>query len=575
MSEGALRSWYLQLSPAVRSVAQTVIYGLCAATVVVAFSVSIHFVYANGIERLARESLPVFLIGSFLLIAATSGISGWMLSSFCPEAAGSGIPQLKAAFWKDFGQVPWRVVVVKFVGGVLSVGGGASLGREGPSVQLGGGVASNLAGAFGEPSHKRRPAAAAGAAAGLAAAFNTPIAAVTFVLEEIIGDLNSRLLGRVLLASVIGALAVHAALGAQPAFQLHASGVPGWPAYLGTPLAALLASAVGCGFQHTALAVRGWNKTVRRVPAWLRTLLGGLAVWLIGSLVFITTHRTGVFSLGYADLSAALDGNLFLRDAAVLLAAKFLATAVCYGLGGCGGIFAPSLFLGAMSGVAVAGLLSFVVPMATSSYMLLAVVGMSSCLAAVVRAPVTSILIVFEMTHEFALVPPLMVAALISQAVARRFTRENLYDALLTQDGLSIHHVMPPRDLQEWHDSPVSRVANFRPVCATTSDMSREGLARLLSSSRFERYPVIDDARRALGVLSRAEIEAALAEQRDPKPVPVPICRRDDTIRAVQASLIESSGGMVALVAGSGEELVGLITLHDLLRAQTAFTTSG
>ena len=163
------------------------------------------------------------------------------MNSFCKEAAGSGIPQLKLAFWKDFGFVPWRVAWVKFLAGIISVGGGSSLGREGPSVQIGGTLASNLAGLTGEAKQNRRAASAAGAAAGLAAAFNAPLAATTFVLEEIIGDLNSRLLGSVLLASVLGALVVHGIVGKQPSFTLTGVEAPTWIGYLLTPVVAAIA----------------------------------------------------------------------------------------------------------------------------------------------------------------------------------------------------------------------------------------------------------------------------------------------------------------------------------------------
>src|SRR5262249_22275865 len=147
--------------------------------------VAMNALYRATFVQLSQASSSSFLLGSLVVIIATSLLVGFLLTKFAPEASGSGIPQLKLAFWKDFGVVPWRVVWVKFVAGVLSIGGGCSLGREGPSVQLAGGVASNLAGLLGEAKQKRRMAAAAGAAAGLAAAFNTPLAAVTFVLEEI------------------------------------------------------------------------------------------------------------------------------------------------------------------------------------------------------------------------------------------------------------------------------------------------------------------------------------------------------------------------------------------------------
>jgi CIC family chloride channel protein len=569
--ESAAR-WLAKMTPGTRVVLRTATYGLVAGLVAVAFHVCIHFLYENGIIRLSHASVPVFLIGSFLIVGVTSGVSGWLLSVFCPQAAGSGIPQLKVAFWKDFGVVPWRVLWVKFVGGVLSVGGGASLGREGPSVQLGGGLASNVAGWLGEPKQQRRPAVAAGAAAGLAAAFNTPIASVTFVLEEIIGDLNSRLLGGVLLASVIGALVVHGFLGAQPAFALKAIGSPGAWAYAATPVVATLASLAGCLFQYLSLGIRQWYKAPRRLPTWVLTLFGGLAVWLLGSAVFLATGHTGVFSLGYEDLTAALDGRIFGRDAAILLGAKLLATGVCYGLGGCGGIFAPTLFFGAMTGVAAAGLLGLAVPLGPSAYVLLAVVGMSSCLAAVVRAPITSILIVFEMTHEFALVPPLMVAALVSQAIGRWLTKHNFYDALLEQDGQSVEQVIPPRDLRAWQEAPVSRIGNFRPVIVR--DLSPAGLKQLIAEKSFDRFPVAQPDGLPLGILTRAEAQAAVTENRTPRLAPAPTCRREATVRKAQSLLIESPAGMVVIVAGVDGRVIGLVTLHDLLRAEFTLAAS-
>jgi CIC family chloride channel protein len=377
----------------------------------------------------------------------------------------------------------------------------------------------------------------------------------------------------VLLASVIGALVVHGFLGAQPAFALKAIGAPGAWAYAVTPVVAMLAALAGCLFQYLSMGVRQWNKAPRRLPVWVRTMLGGLTVWLLGSAVFLGTGHTGVFSLGYDDLSAALDGRMFGRDATILLGAKLLATAVCYGLGGCGGIFAPTLFFGAMTGVAAAGLLSLAVPLGPSAYVLLAVVGMSSCLAAVVRAPVTSILIVFEMTHEFALVPPLMVAALVSQAIGRKLTKHNFYDALLEQDGQSVDHIVPPRDLHAWQEAPVSRIGNFRPVLVR--DLTSTGLKQLLAEKPFDRFPVAQADGQPLGILTRAEAQAAVAESRAPRLLTAPTCRREATVRQAQSLLIESPAGMVLIVAGVDGRVIGLLTLHDLLRAEFSLAASG
>ncbi|MBE2212881.1 MAG: chloride channel protein [Opitutaceae bacterium] len=557
-----------------RTVIATVVFGLAAGGAAVAFHLAIAAVYEAGIVRLAREASPAwFAVGSLLIVGGTSALSGWLLTRFCPAAAGSGIPQLKLAFWKDFGVVPWRVVWVKFVGGVLSVGGGASLGREGPSVQLGGGLASNVAGALGVAKNERRAAAAAGAAAGLAAAFNTPIAAVTFVLEEIIADLNSRLLGGVLIASVLGALVAHAVLGEHPSFRLADPGAPGWLVYVGAPVVAALAALVGVLFQRWALGVRGWNRRPRRLPAWVRVTLGGVAVWAIGNAVFLTTGHLGVFSLGYADLSAALNGELLWQMAALLLAAKLVATVVCYGLGGCGGIFAPTLFFGGMTGAAIGGLAALVLPLGHADQVTLAVVGMCACLGAVVRAPVTGILIVFEMTHEFSLVPSLMLGAIVSQAISRALTRENFYDALLAQDGNHIERVMPVRSLRSWMETPVSRVATARPVVLT--DLSPAVLREALAQHRYERFPVVLDGRVA-GVVSRIEAEDALSDGRPPRLDPACVCALETPVRDVERRLIESAGHLAVIVdpgAVAGADvnsapIVGLLTLHDLLRAE-------
>jgi CIC family chloride channel protein len=531
---------------------------------------SIHFIYLHGLEALTHRSRTTFLVGSFLIVAGSSAVSGWLLTRFCPDAAGSGIPQLKLAFWKDFGYVPWRVVWVKFIGGALSVGGGSSLGREGPSVQLAGGLTSQLSGYLGSAKNERRTAAAAGAAAGLAAAFNTPIAAVTFVLEEIIGDLNSRMLGSVLLAAVLGALVAHGMLGAQPAFTLHGQGSPQWLAFALTPFVAALSAVAGCWFQKMSLGLRAFNQRPQSLPPWVRTMLGGIAVWAIGSAVFIGTGHAGVFSLGYDDLSLALDGKLLWHIAALLLVAKLLATAVCYGLGGCGGIFAPTLFFGGMTGAALAGLAGLVLPLSGADHVTLAVVGMCACLGAVVRAPVTGILIVFEMTHEFALVPALMVGGLVSEMISRRITRESFYDTVLAQDGQHVEKLVPPRSLRTWMELPASRIANFSPLVIT--DLSPNALRGFLGSHAHDRFPVVIDGH-LTGVLTRKEASDALMEARAPVLESAVTLTPSTSVREVATKIVDSPSGLIILVGKNGG-VNAVVTMHDILRAQMSFANN-
>jgi len=554
----------------VRPVVVTLLLGLAAGLAAVLFHLAIHFIYSQGLERLVHYSPANFLIGSFLIVTVTAGVSGWLLTRFCPDAAGSGIPQLKLSFWKDFGHVPWRVVWVKFVAGALSVGGGSSLGREGPSVQLAGGLTSQLAGLLGHAKNDRRSAAASGAAAGLAAAFNTPLAAVTFVLEEIIGDLNSRMLGAVLLAAVIGALVAHGLLGAQPAFILHGQGAPQWIGYALTPLVAAVAAVGGCWFQQLSLGLRAFNKRPHRLPAWTRVMLGGMAVWAIGATVFLFTGHLGVFSLGYEDLSLALDGKLLWQIAALLLVAKLAATAVCYGLGGCGGIFAPTLFFGTMTGAAIGGAIDLIHPLSRADHVALAVVGMSACLGAVVRAPVTGILIVFEMTHEFALVPVLMIGALVSQIISRRMERENFYEAVLAQDGQHVDRLVPPRSLRTWMELPSARIANFSPLVIT--DLAPAALQAFLHEHGQDRFPVVTEGRLA-GVLTRKEALAAVAEARPPVLEPAITCTPATPVREIATQIVDSPSGLI-IVIGKNGGVNAVVTLHDLLRAQMNFANN-
>ncbi|MGA3180816.1 MAG: chloride channel protein, partial [Verrucomicrobiota bacterium] len=510
-----------------RAIVQTSVYGLGGGTAAVAFLLGMNWFYRLGFVALSHRSMADFLIGSLAIIVVSSLLVGWLLTAFCPEAAGSGIPQLKLAFWKDFGMVPARVAWVKFLAGIVSFGGGASLGREGPSVQLAGAVASNLAGWTGEAKQNRRAAAAAGAAAGLAAAFNTPLAGATFVLEEIIGDLNSRLLGGMLLAAVLGALVVQGIVGKQPAFALPGADTPSWIGYALTPLVAALAGVVGVWFQQASLGLRSRMNANKRIPRWLTPTIGGLITWVLGAAVFWRTGHLGVFSLGYGDLSTALAGNLGWQLAAVLLIAKFTATFTCYGFGGCGGIFSPTLFFGGMIGVVIGGLAGLGLPISHADLLTLTVVGMSACLGAVVGAPVTGILIVFEMTREFSLVPTLMIGALVSQAVSRKMRTESFYDALLTQDGHQLEHVRPPRDLHSWHQWPVSAIASFQPVILR--GLGREEIQGTLRSSPYQRFPVEQNGALA-GVLTRKEAEAALAENRAPRLELATTCLRGQTI---------------------------------------------
>jgi CIC family chloride channel protein len=188
---------------------------------------------------------------------------------------------------------------------------------------------------------------------------------------------------------------------------------------------------------------------------------------------------------------------------------------------------------------------------------------MSACLKAAVRAPFTSILIVFKMTHQFTLVPALMLGALVSEAIARSLSKQNFYDEVLVQDGKVLTTIIPPRDLRSWQAYPISAIANFRPV--VIDNLALENLKRVLEKNQFKRFPVVENGK-LIGALSREEAERAITEATVPVLEKVPTCRRSFTIAEVAHLLMESPAGFAVLEAG--DKPAGVVTLHDLLRAQ-------
>ncbi len=549
-----------------RRLLASIVFAAVAGGAAVAFLWLTNLVFRIGIERLSTLSPIAFVFGSLCIISVTSVASGFLMHRFSPDSAGSGVPQLKAAYWKDLGSVNLRSAVVKFVAGVLTLGGGTSLGREGPSVFVGGGLASNVSALFGYPKTSRRQPAADGAAASLAAAFNTPLAAITFVLEEMLNnEFGSRVLGGVVLSAVLGALAVHAIIGPQPAFSLPSVEGTTWIMYAIVPIVAAAAAFIGVAFQTMTLSLRERVREKGRLPQWLRPLVGALVTWIIGCAVFLLTGHIGIFGLGYQDLSLALNNNMIWYLAGVLVVAKLVATVASYAWGGCGGIFSPTLFLGGLTGLFIAGAAGTFIPISTADRIVLAAVGMSACFNAVVRAPLTALLIVFEMTHQFALVPALMICLIVSQTIARLGGRHNFYDALLLQDGHELIRIKPPRDIKSWQGLPVSEIAHARPVFLpdTTADVLR----RALGSFPFGRFPVGDSSRVA-GVVTRHEMQEALAEGRSPHLSPASFCWVDDTVHVVASLLIESPLGMALIKDHGTGNVVSVVTLHDLLRAQ-------
>jgi CIC family chloride channel protein len=296
------------------------------------------------------------------------------------------------------------------------------------------------------PKNTRRMASV-GMAAGIAAAFNAPIAAVTFTLEELIGDLDQTMLSGVIVAAALSAVVEHSILGSNPVFHVNAfytlttASSLIWYALLG-----LLAAIVSVAFTDSLLGLRAWFKRLESVPRWVQPAIGGAATGGLAVVALALFHLNGIAGDPYKTLTLALTGKMTVISMAVFCALKLAATVCSYSSGGSGGIFAPSLFMGAMLGGAVGFLDVTVFHHPADSIGAFAVVGMGAVFAGIVRAPMTSVLIIFEMTGGYGLVLPLMIANMSAFALARHWRRVALYDALLAQDGIFLHHGSNPLD---------------------------------------------------------------------------------------------------------------------------------
>jgi CIC family chloride channel protein len=551
----------------VRQVTQTLVLSLAAGLSSVLFLLVTNVFFSLTYLQFAARSKLFFALASFALIMSTSVAVGFLLNVFSPDAAGSGIPQVKSSFWKELGYLPFGSALIKFVAGFLSIGGGNSLGREGPSVYIGSGVASNLSGAMGAARRERRAPTLMGASAGLAAAFNSPMASITFAIEEITGDLNSRYLGRVVLSSVLGAFAVYAVIGRQPAFSLPVIENVSWVHYAIVPVVAAVASLAGVAFQRGTMILRGRMKRVTSIPPWMKPAFGGLTTWVLGVSIFLVAGKVGVFGLGYQDLSSALNNRYAWQLAGIMVLAKLVATIASYGFGGCGGIFAPLLFIGGMCGYFFAGLAGTWIPLTPADHIVLSAVGMSACLGTVVGAPLTSLLIVFEMTHQFALVPGLMLGMIVSRGVGRLAGHLNFYDESLVQDGHELHKIHPPLDLQSWQNLPVSAIANPRPVVIRDLEIGR--LHEVVDRYPYNSFPV-ELGGRLRGILTRQQIHEAVLRKDQPEVQNVVTCFPEQTVREVGDKFIESPSNVLVVVERETGVIKGIITLHDLIRAQAS-----
>jgi CIC family chloride channel protein len=442
-------AWLLRRLPSERQrlLAVTILAGGFCGLAAVAFHLSIAWLESLFINR-ANAAPGHSWIAWTILTPGLGGLAaGIGLTYFAPAAAGSGIPQVKVAYALRHGYVTIRETIGKFVLCALQIGSGASLGLEGPTVQICAGVSSMLSRAARLSPVNSRRMASVGMAAGIAAAFNAPIAAVTFTLEELIGDLDQTMLSGVIVAAALAAVVEHSILGSNPVFHVqHAYTLGNASSLIWYALLGLLAAIVSVTFTDSLLWLRAWFKSLTRVPRWVQPAIGGVATGALAALALYLFHLNGIAGDPYKTLTLALTGTMPMGFMLAFCVLKLAATVCSYSSGGSGGIFAPALFMGSMLGGAVGYLDVTVFHHSTDAIGAFAVVGMGAVFAGIVRAPMTSVLIIFEMTGGYGLVLPLMIANMSAFVLARHWRRTPIYEALLAQDGIHLPDSNVPHD---------------------------------------------------------------------------------------------------------------------------------
>lgn len=525
----------------------------------------------NGVIYRAAATPGPWRLPLLLLIPALGGlVAGAGLYFYAPEARGSGIPQVKTAFLLEGGRIPARVVPAKMLLPALNIGTGASLGREGPTVQICAAIASFLGRVFDLSRERMRSLVPVGAAAGLAAAFNTPIAAVTFTLEEILGDTAAKPLGSIVIASVIASVVERSILGEHALFSVppyRLNGLRELPFYI---LLGLVAGVAAVTFNVGLLRLRAWFSRQKRVPAWATPGAGGLVLGALGALALVLTGSASIFGVGYQQLAIGLQGSMPLKLMLILGLFKLAATVVSYSSGSSGGIFGPSLYIGGMLGGVVGTLASAILADPGTQPGAFVLVGMGAMFAGVVRAPITSIVIIFEMTNNYSVILPLMAANITSYALARRLSPEPIYDALLVQDG--IHLPQPSRHLfrRVRTAAAMTRQAVTLEAAATVVEAA-DRLARL--PRRHNAYPLLDEGGRLVGLVSEIDIQASLDDGRGERRLlelakATVHAHPDHGLDTVLVKLGHLGGSVLPVVSRKDPtRLLGVISMRDAARA--------
>jgi len=435
-----------------------------------------------------------------ILIPAVGGlIVGPVVYFFAREAKGHGVPEVMEAVALRGGCIRKRVSVVKCLVSSICIGSGGSVGREGPIVQIGSAVGSWLGQIIKAPAPRMRVLVGCGAAAGIAATFNAPIAGSMFALEIVLGEFEIITFSPIVLSAVMATVISRHYLGNFPAFMVPKYElVSAWeiPLYI---LLGFIAGLVALLFATTLYKAED-SFDYLRLPEYLKATIGGL---LLGSMALLFPHILGV---GYESISLAMAGKLAWWVLISLIIFKILATSITLGSGGSGGIFAPSLFIGSMTGGAFGFLAHKLLPSITAPLGAYSLVGMGAVVAGTTHGPISAILILFEMTDDYKIILSLMVACIISSLVASQLKRESIYTLKLFRRGIDIKAGKEISVLK----SLLVRDVMSKDVKVVPEDMPLKKLRHFISRSRHYGFPVVNSQGLLVGMISTSDYREIL-----------------------------------------------------------------
>ncbi|HUJ56720.1 MAG TPA: chloride channel protein [Gaiellaceae bacterium] len=499
----------------------------------------------------------------FVVLAPVAAglLYGPLIQGFASEARGHGVPEVMFAVAERGGRIRPQVAVVKSVASALCIGGGGSVGREGPIVQIGSALGSTLGQLTRVPESRLRILVACGAAGGISATFNAPIAGVFFALELILRDFEAESFGVVVLSSFTADIVGRAAFGNHPFLNLpafHLVSPLEYPLYAGLGIGAAF---VGVAFIRVLYGAEDAADRIWKGPEWLRPAAGGV---LLGLVLLAVPQLYGV---GYPPLEKAIGGGFAVWFLFVLLGGKILATSLTISIGGSGGVFAPSLFMGAMLGSAYGRGIHAVLPGLTAAAGAYGLVGMGAVFASAARAPITAVIIVYELTRDYRIILPLMFAIALAAGVSNLLTRDTIYTLKLRRRGI---------DLMRGRGANLMALLTVRdgmqdvPLSLPQETPLNEVIERL-TEGPTDGLPVVDETGAYRGTVTSQQVEQAmrenaldadagsLAEERT-------ALRPSQSLEDALSALLRERSGLPVLDPET-HRVVGWLTHIDVLRA--------